>query len=87
MNPSNTGEDISILELKEKWVVPTGGCVDSSPIAVKDDSSDYIYVGSHSGQVIAIETSSGVIKWRTQLQDRIESSPCITICGQYVVIG
>ena len=87
MNPSNTRHNISVLKLKEKWVVPTGGCVDSSPLAVKDDSSDYIYIGSHSGQVLAIETSSGVIKWRTQLQDRIESSPCLSNCGQYVAIG
>ena len=64
-----------------------GGCVDSSPLVVKDNSSQCVYIGSHSGQVIAIETSNGTIKWRTQLQDRIESSPCLSNCGQYVAIG
>lgn len=46
-----------------------------------------VFVGSHSGQFIAAELHSGAVLWRTQLSDRVESSACVSLCGQYVVVG
>lgn len=46
-----------------------------------------MFVGSHSGQFIAAELHSGAVLWRTQLSDRVESSACVSLCGQYVVVG
>ena len=47
-----------------------------------------VYVGSHSGLVLAVHMdTTGTVQWRTQLPDRVESSPCVSVCGSYIVIG
>ncbi len=47
-----------------------------------------VYVGSHSGLVLAVHLdTNGTVQWRTQLPDRVESSPCVSVCGSYIVIG
>ena len=74
-------------KLVTEWVVPTGGCVDSSPLIVRSRDNDVAYVGSHSGLVLCVELRGGVIKWRTQLRGRVESSPCVSNCGEYIIIG
>ena len=74
-------------KLVTEWVVPTGGCVDSSPLVVCSCGNDMAYVGSHSGLVLCAELRGGVIKWRTQLRGRVESSPCVSNCGEYIIIG
>ena len=74
-------------KLMTEWVVPTGGCVDSSPLVVRSRGNNMAYVGSHSGLVLCVELRGGVIKWRTQLRGRVESSPCVSNCGEYIIIG
>lgn len=74
-------------KLMTEWVVPTGGCIDSSPLVVRSRGNDVAYVGSHSGLVLCAELRGGVIKWRTQLRGRVESSPCVSNCGEYIVFG
>jgi acyl-CoA synthetase len=46
-----------------------------------------IYIGSHSGQVLAIELTSGILKWMTQLPDRVESTACPSLCEEYIITG
>ena len=78
------------LSLHKLWTVPTGKCVDSSPLVVSNmDSieSPVVFIGSHSGLLFAIQLKDGAINWKTQLPDRLESSPCLSICGCYVIIG
>ena len=70
-----------------EWVVPTSGCVDSSPLIVRSRGNDVVYVGSHSGLVLCAELRGGVIRWRTQLRGRVESSPCVSNCGEYIIFG
>ena len=53
-------------KLVSDWVVPTGGCVDSSPLVVCYHGNSLAYVGSHSGLVLCVELMGGVIKWRRQ---------------------
>ena len=46
-----------------------------------------VYIGSHSGILLAIKLYTGRIQWRMQLPNRIESSCCISLCEQYIIIG
>lgn len=78
---------LSSLSLHKLWTVPTGKCVDSSPLVVTIDYRPIVYIGSHSGILLAIQLNDGVVIWKTQLPDRLESSPCLSICGHYIIIG
>ena len=78
------------FELNQKWKVNTGKCVDASPLLVVDESrdpSEMIYIGSHSGRFFAICFQSGRVLWQSQLADRIESSACLSRCGEFVIVG
>ena len=77
-----------------KWKVDTGKCVDASPLVVQHSNGSterqqtaLVYIGSHSGWFFAIDVSSGTVLWKTLLNDRIESSACTSLCGQYVIVG
>lgn len=68
----------------------TGKCVDASPLLIQNDSrdpSETVYIGSHSGRFFAICFRTGKVLWESQLTDRIESSACLSVCGQYVIVG
>ena len=78
------------FDLVQKWKVDTGKCVDASPLLIQDDSrdpSETVYIGSHSGRFFAICFRTGRVLWESQLTDRIESSACLSVCGQYVIVG
>lgn len=74
-----------------KWKVDTGKCVDASPLLVEHATggkhSEVVYIGSHSGWFFAIEFTSGNTLWKTLLNDRIESSACVSACGHFVIVG
>ena len=85
-----SNHQLPAFELIQKWKVDTGKCVDASPLLVQDKSHDpskIIYIGSHSGKFFAICFQTGRVLWDTQLTDRIESSACLSMCGQFVVVG
>ena len=72
----------------------TGKCVDASPLLVHLPTSAYkhtlhsvVYIGSHSGMFLAIDWELGLVLWRAQLGDRIESSATMSSCGRYVAVG
>jgi acyl-CoA synthetase len=70
--------------------VDTGKCVDASPLLIHDDSRDpaeIVYIGSHSGKFFAICFRTGRVLWEVKLTDRIESSACLSVCGQFVIVG
>ena len=78
------------FELVQKWKVDTGKCVDASPLLIQDDSGDppeMVYIGSHSGRFFALCFRTGRVLWEIQLTDRIESSACLSVCGQFVIVG
>lgn len=86
--PSDCSQPVCSFETK--WKVNTGQCVDASPLLVLDKSRDPIetvYIGSHSGKFFAICLQTGRVLWEAQLTDRIESSACLSVCGQYVTVG
>ncbi|NWJ07217.1 ACSF4 enzyme, partial [Crypturellus undulatus] len=78
------------LALRVRWKANTGRCVDASPllmIPLTDEASASVYVGSHSHAMQAIDLDLGEIKWERNLGDRIESSACVSKCGNYIVVG
>lgn len=78
------------MELRVRWRSDTGKCVDASPLVVipaDDKSSATVYIGSHSHRMMAIDLYSGKVKWQQILGDRIESSACVSKCGNFIVVG
>uniref|UniRef100_A0A2K6MDI9 Beta-alanine-activating enzyme n=1 Tax=Rhinopithecus bieti TaxID=61621 RepID=A0A2K6MDI9_RHIBE len=78
------------MELHVRWRSDTGKCVDASPLVVIptfDKSSTTVYIGSHSHRMKAVDFYSGKVKWEQLLGDRIESSACVSKCGNFIVVG
>lgn len=78
------------MEFHVRWRSDTGKCVDASPLLVipaVDKSSATVYIGSHSHRMIAVDLYSGKVKWEQILGDRIESSACVSKCGNFIVVG
>ncbi|XP_066241659.1 beta-alanine-activating enzyme isoform X2 [Saccopteryx leptura] len=76
--------------LHVRWRSDTGKCVDASPLVVipaDDKPSATVYIGSHSHRMMAIDLYSGKVKWQQILGDRIESSACVSKCGNFIVVG
>nr|XP_033800622.1 beta-alanine-activating enzyme isoform X2 [Geotrypetes seraphini] len=78
------------LTLCLRWKSDTGKCVDASPLAVlsaEGESSATVYIGSHSHRMQALDLHSGSVKWERILGDRIESSACVSKCGNFIIVG
>jgi acyl-CoA synthetase len=78
------------MEFRVRWKSDTGKCVDASPLVVipaVNKSSITVYIGSHSHRMKAIDLYSGKVKWEQILGDRIESSACLSKCGNFIVVG
>ncbi|XP_065552996.1 beta-alanine-activating enzyme isoform X1 [Lathamus discolor] len=77
------------LSLCIRWKSNTRKCVDASPLVIIPSSevSASVYVGSHSHAMQAIDLDLGEVKWEKNLGDRIESSACVSKCGNFIVVG
>ncbi|NXI40950.1 ACSF4 enzyme, partial [Galbula dea] len=78
------------LALCVRWKSNTRKCVDASPLVLipsKEELSASVYVGSHSYALQAIDLDLGEIQWEKNLGDRIESSACVSKCGNFLVVG
>ncbi|KAF7475883.1 Hypothetical predicted protein [Marmota monax] len=78
------------LELHVRWRSDTGKCVDASPLVIipaVDKSSATVYIGSHSHRMKAVDLYSGKVRWEQTLGDRIESSACVSKCGNFIMVG
>uniref|UniRef100_A0A8C3WMY6 Beta-alanine-activating enzyme n=1 Tax=Catagonus wagneri TaxID=51154 RepID=A0A8C3WMY6_9CETA len=78
------------VELRVRWRSDAGRCVDASPLVVAVAAaapSATVYIGSHSRKVLALDLSSGKVKWEQTLGDRVESSACVSRCGNFIVVG
>lgn len=81
---------VAELALCVRWKSNTRKCVDASPLVIipaKEKVSACVYVGSHSHAMQAIDLDLGEIKWEKTLGDRIESSACVSMCGNFIVVG
>lgn len=88
--PSVSSRDITV-RFSIQWKVCTGKCVDASPLITwRTDEIDRrvsVFIGSHSGKFFAIDFISGSVLWTFQLEDRVESSACVSKCGLYIAVG
>ncbi|XP_004616501.2 beta-alanine-activating enzyme isoform X1 [Sorex araneus] len=78
------------MELRLRWGSDTGKCIDASPLVVVPaaaPSSATVYIGSHSHRMLAVDLYSGKVKWEQVLGDRIESSACVSKCGNLIAVG
>ncbi|KAM8800969.1 beta-alanine-activating enzyme isoform 1-T4 [Rhynchonycteris naso] len=78
------------MEFRVRWRSDTGKCVDASPLVVipaDDKSCATVYIGSHSHRMIAVDLYSGKVRWQQILGDRIESSACVSKCGNLIIVG
>ncbi|XP_069869292.1 beta-alanine-activating enzyme isoform X1 [Dipodomys merriami] len=77
------------MEFRVSWRSDTGKCVDASPLVIVgvDKSSATVYIGSHSHRMKAVDLYSGKVKWEQLLGDRIESSACVSKCGNFITVG
>lgn len=83
-------QDISNIKIENKWRVDLAKCIDASPlVVVKQNSKDQIkvFIGSHSKLFLCVDALYGQVLWRFYAQDRIESSACISKCGNFIVFG
>lgn len=81
---------VAELALCVRWKSNMRKCVDASPLVIipaKEEISASVYVGSHSHAMQAIDLDLGEIKWEKTLGDRIESSACVSKCGNFIVVG
>lgn len=46
-----------------------------------------IFIGSHYGLFSCIDVHKRSEKWQVLVEDRIESSACVSACGCYVLFG
>ncbi|KAK7071975.1 hypothetical protein SK128_008154, partial [Halocaridina rubra] len=71
-----------------QWKVNLGKCIDSSPTLVEFPTGrTFILVGSHSHRFTCIDVDSACELWSLTLGDRIESSPCLSMDGNFVYVG
>ncbi len=49
--------------------------------------SGVVYIGSHSHLFSAVDLMSGRTLWQTVLNDRVESSACLSACQRYIIVG
>ncbi|XP_015281810.1 PREDICTED: acyl-CoA synthetase family member 4 isoform X2 [Gekko japonicus] len=86
----NLGRTAGKLTLDVRWKSDLGKCVDASPLVVVpviDQLSASVYIGSHSHAIQAVDLYSGKVKWERCLADRIESSACVSLCGNFIIVG
>jgi outer membrane protein assembly factor BamB len=78
-----------IYDLNINWKHDTLKCVDATPLIVFKKSYEFplVLIGSHSRQFICVNAVTGLLKWSFSAQDRIESSACLSKCGNYVIFG
>ncbi|XP_070613319.1 beta-alanine-activating enzyme [Erythrolamprus reginae] len=90
LDEANLDEITQKLTLRVRWTSDLGKCIDASPllvIPVPDRSSALVYIGSHSHVIQAVSLYSGKVKWTRNLAGRIESSACVSKCGNFIVVG
>ena len=78
-----------IQELSLKWSVCMEKCIDASPLVVPSclNGEGVVFIASHSFLFLSVLLSNGEVLWRARLGGRVESSACLSRCGQMIVVG
>ncbi|XP_034246530.1 beta-alanine-activating enzyme [Thrips palmi] len=76
------------IQLDLVWKVDLNKCIDASPLCLIYRSGHIgVVVGSHSGKLTYVDGKEGDVRWMVTLPDRIESSACPSVCGQFIFVG
>ncbi|XP_047319729.1 putative acyl-activating enzyme 19 isoform X2 [Impatiens glandulifera] len=75
------------VSMKELWSVHLGSCIDASPVVVVKDGEVLLFIGSHSHYFSCINAKSGTVRWKIELEGRIECTAAILSDFTQVVIG
>ena len=76
------------LKIVVLWKYNTGKCIDATVLLTNYSIIDgKVYIGSHSNLFAAVDINTGTQNWTFYAKDRIESSACLSKCGNYVVFG
>ena len=72
-----------------KWGTCLYKYIDTSPLVVRAPgrSEGEVFIGSHSYTFMCSRLSDGKVLWESRLEDRIESSAALSVCGRYVIVG
>ncbi len=77
------------VALDLKWKFDTQKCIDATVLFVKSDTYEdgLLFIGSHSGYFYCINARFGTSVWTFNAGERIESSACLSKCGNFIVFG
>ena len=68
------------------WAVDLQQCVDAAPLAVRyADGHVHVFCGAHSHVLVCVSDTEARVVWERVLDDRVESTPCVTAAGDVVV--
>ena len=67
--------------------VPVPNCNLECNLTFSFRNGGVIFIGSHSHRFSAVSMATGSCIWEVTLGDRIESSACLSHCGNYVIVG
>ena len=95
------GPTITEGKLSVKWSVPLVKCVDASPLVLLAPSvvftagtpekpnmpAHLVIIGSHGGDVVAVDGASGAVVWTLQLGEHIEASAVCDTTATKVFLG
>ena len=79
----------SQFNISVRWKTSLNKCIDASPLVVpsclKKDGT--VFVGSHANLIMSVSLLNGDVLWKTRLGGRVESSCCLSFCGQLIIVG
>jgi outer membrane protein assembly factor BamB len=79
---------ITKIKLNLLWKYDTKKCIDATALITSSGKGDQnVFIGSHSGLFVSINLNSGKSNWEFQAKDRIESSACLSKCGEFIIFG
>lgn len=77
----------STFKLKENWHYAMSKCVDSSPLLVQSSSSFVkLFIGDHSGLLIALNANTGSSFWEISLELHMENAAAINESGDILYV-
>jgi len=88
-NCDSTQSLIECSHIEINWTYDTLKCVDATPLLLidKEKNIQLAFIGSHSYKFVCLNALTGQLCWLFEAQDRIESSACLSSCGNFVMFG
>jgi outer membrane protein assembly factor BamB len=73
----------NVAQLHQKWMVPTGKSVTSTPVVV----GGHVYFADWGGTVWSVRADTGKVAWKTKLPDAISSTPAVVDGRVYIALS